>query len=169
MWCGNGDDPKFEVGTICESESRSPAFYDSANGMTAPNRTAGKFPVENPLSRGDFGARVARPQKPLQRLAATEDMSPWQLAFFAGWGSFLRQSENRSNNLQFHSHRSSNTSRVFSPEGCGELPRIERAPTPIFSQRAGPDLAERRRRMIYAALALFGLSLMGCAILLAIH
>jgi len=49
--------------------------------------------------------RHSRDQKPPQSLAAVEDVKPWQLAFSAGWQSFMRQSQKRTEDLAFHPSR----------------------------------------------------------------
>jgi hypothetical protein len=73
--------------------------------MNAHTQAAGELNLVKPLSPQEFGKWVFHNQKPLQRLAALEDVKPWQLAFFAGLESFVRQSHNQSECVPLCNHR----------------------------------------------------------------
>lgn len=67
--------------------------------MNAPDQKANELHLDNPLSPQEFGRWVFHDQKPLQRLAAFENLKLWQLGFFAGWESHVRQAHLRSGAL----------------------------------------------------------------------
>ncbi len=60
--------------------------------------------LDDPISPEEFGRWVFHHSKPLQHLAASGDLKPWQIAFFAGLESFMRQSYNNSEESTLHTY-----------------------------------------------------------------
>jgi len=73
--------------------------------MKVQIQKADELHLDNPLSPEKFGRWVFYNEKPLQWLAALGDRTPWQSAFFAGWESFVRQSQKKSDYLGLQPRR----------------------------------------------------------------
>jgi len=71
--------------------------------INAQAHPARELNLVKPFSPQEFGRWVFHKQKPLHRLAALEDLKPWQLAFSAGLESFVRQSQNQSADVPIRS------------------------------------------------------------------
>ena len=123
--------------------------------MIAESQTEDELNLDKPISPQELGKWIFHPRRPLQRLATHEDVQPWQIAFFAGWESFVRQSHHTLAHPRTH------------PNG-GFLSRKShlKRETPNPSMAVIPEPL-RGPRTIYDALAILGAMLLAVSILFA--
>ncbi|MDR3402649.1 MAG: hypothetical protein P4L99_09135 [Chthoniobacter sp.] len=101
-------------------------------------------------------------------MATSEDVKPWQLAFFAGWESFMRQTQHLSDRVRFHPRRASSEAEPV-PQEEDDRHSLDPRRLPMVAPSAEQDASRRRRRLLLAILGLIGCALLITVILFASH
>jgi len=123
--------------------------------MIAESKMENELNLDKPISPQEFGKWIFHYGRPLQRLATREDVEPWQIAFFAGWESFVRQSHHTLAHPRSHPNGGVVSRKSHLKRGIS-TPSMEVIPAPL----RGPHT-------IYDALAILGAMLLAVSILFA--
>ena len=136
--------------------------------MKAETQRAQELDLAMPLSPHIIGASVFANPDSLKCLAVAAEVKPWQLAFFTGWESFMRQADKRAAYLRLQPYKAIVAPKLRPKSGGDRLSFKESKLNRIFTR---PTLFElsRRRHTVYSALALLGLFMVALVLLLAIH
>jgi len=137
--------------------------------MNALSKTPEELKLKIPPSPQEFGRWVQRAPKPLAYLATSEDVKPWQLAFFAGWESFMRQTQHLSERVRFHPRGVLSGMKPLSQEESSPRSPEMGTPTSMAAPSAERDASGRRGQLVMAILALIGCALLIGVILFASH